>query len=447
MYAEKIKWVFKILFIIFLSFLLCACQMDSTEHVELSSLMEYIQDFDNKYSNALNAYGAFMRGEIGINNNLTSTIAPTHDSKYTILDMNDDGIPELAVTTVIFQNRYPDTLELESTSFGSAIFSYNNDEVFLWGGGDYRHNNFEILSNKALLYDCDDGHGGREILYHELDENGDSTCEIYLWNSPDGGFYFSGPYPDNEISEKEWHEIDDPILALRTDLISWTDWPESSARDQASETLTWLGESRNDGWRCEGACIDSDGISCDSFLVRVISPNGSTFQEIPLSAKSRTMPTGTAHWEDVNFDGEPDVLVHLGGGRGGTQGYAAVVWNETVGGYQEEPAYAEIGNPTLDTKHKIIWDGADVSFQFDLSAWEYLNGNLIKTHQLSALYNSSTEQGISFIEYELKDGVFSEIQHSVSMSDNIKDVETYISTYAAWEGWKWCDIKHFQQKG
>ena len=130
MYAEKFKRIFKILFIISLSFVLCACQMDSAERVELSSLMEYIQDFDNEYSKALNAYGAFMRGETGINNNLTSTIAPTHDSKYTILDMNDDGISELAVTTVIFQNRYPDTLELASTSFGSAFFSYNNDEVF-----------------------------------------------------------------------------------------------------------------------------------------------------------------------------------------------------------------------------------------------------------------------------------------------------------------------------
>ena len=78
---------------------------------------------------------------------------------------------------------------------------------------------------------------------------------------------------------------------------------------------------------------------------------------------------------------------------------------------------------------------------------EYLDGNLIKTHQVSALYNSSAGQGISFIEYELKDGVFSEIQHPVSMPDDIKDIEPYISTSAAWEGWTWCDIKHFQQKG
>lgn len=160
--------------------------------------------------------------------------------------------------------------------------------------------------------------------------------------------YSSGRYSDDEISEKEWHEIADPILALRTDLLPWAPWPESPAGDQASETLTWLGKSRNDGWRCEGACVDPDGISCDSFLVRMLSPEGSTFQEISLSAKSRTMPNGWAHWEDVNFDGEPDVLVHLGGGRGGTQGYAAVLWDETMDGYREEPVYEEIGNPVPD---------------------------------------------------------------------------------------------------
>lgn len=226
----KFKLVFQISLITSLFLMLCACQMDDGKSAELFPQMEHTQSFDNEYSKALNAYDAFMCGDIGLNNSQIFTIAPTAESKYAILDMNDDGIPELAVTTVIFQERDSDTLELESTSFDSAIFSYKNGEVFIWAGGDCRHNNFEILSNKALLYDCNDGHGGREIIYHELDENGDISCEIEMWNNPDGRYYLID-YAQNdsqmEISEDEWHEIVDPILALRTDLIPWTDWTES----------------------------------------------------------------------------------------------------------------------------------------------------------------------------------------------------------------------------
>lgn len=254
--------------------------------------------------------------------------------------------------------------------------------------------------------------------------------------------------PQMEISEKEWHEIVDPILALRTDLIPWADWTEIHADGMASEEVTWLGESRNDGWRCEGACINPNGISCDSFLVRITSPDGSPFQEIALSAESRTMPTGTAHWEDVNFDGELDVLVHIGGGSGGNQGYAAVLWDAAIDGYREEPAYGEIGNPAPDSEHKTIWDGADTSYQFNLSAWEYLDGELVKSHQLSVLYDSSSEEPcVSYTECELDNGTLSEIQHAVISQHDILDVDSCIAEYAKWEGWNWCDIQHFRQRG
>lgn len=182
--------------------------------------------------------------------------------------MNDDGIPELAVTTVIFQERNSETLELGSTFFDSAIFSYKDGEVFIWGGWNQRHNPFEILSNKALLYDFDDGHGSREIIYHELDENGDIAHAIEMWNSSDGRYYLTDHAQSDsqvEISEEEWYERVDSIMVMRTDLIPWSDFPENQTEDLISEKLTFLGETRNDGWRCEGACVNTDGITCESF--------------------------------------------------------------------------------------------------------------------------------------------------------------------------------------
>ena len=224
MNMKNLKIPLQVFSLAFICCVLCACQTKGGKNIELnqSSLLECqkVDQDNNEYSDALTAYDSFMGGNIGLNNNPFFTIAPTSESKYSILDMNDDGIPELAVTTVIFQERNSETLELESTFFGSSIFSYENGEVFIWGGGNHRHKSFEILSNKALLYDCDDGNGGREIIYHELDENGDIAFEIEMWHNSAGRYYLIGD-SQVEISEDDWNEIVDSIMALRTDLIPW----------------------------------------------------------------------------------------------------------------------------------------------------------------------------------------------------------------------------------
>ncbi len=50
-------------------------------------------------------------------------------------------------------------------------------------------------------------------------------------------------------------------MVMRTDLIPWCDFLENQTEDLTSEKLTFLGETRNDGWRCEGACVNTDGIT------------------------------------------------------------------------------------------------------------------------------------------------------------------------------------------
>lgn len=223
--------------------------------------------------------------------------------------------------------------------------------------------------------------------------------------------------------------------------------PGELAVDLEKEDLIWQGESRDDGWRCEGACGDPNGIADGRFFVRITAGDGSLFQEIVLSAESRMMPTGMARWEDVNFDGEQDVLVHLGGGRGGAQNYAAVLWDETAGAYREEPAYAQIEAPIPDPAHGTVWGGTDASFQLDLTAWEFLDRELVQTHKLWMLYDfSAGEQCPSYIEYERENGAMAEIRH-LMMQDGLQGIDAYISEYAEWEGWTWCPVQRFQQKG
>ena len=232
MALSKTKRLLQISVSAFLCLLLSACQADNALNplLDQEALAEETP-VDNVYRRAIDAYSTLLRGEAGLDGDMSRTIAPTPDTKFTMIDMNDDGIPELAVTATIFQDRSPDTFKLESTAFDTAIFSYRDGGVFLWGSGDHRHNHFEILSNRALLYDSDDGHGGHEIIYQELDKNGDIAYEIELWNSLDGRYYFidhTQNVPRAEISEEEWHEIADPILALRTDVIPWASCPMKS---------------------------------------------------------------------------------------------------------------------------------------------------------------------------------------------------------------------------
>lgn len=107
----------------------------------------------------------------------------------------------------------------------------------------------------------------------------------------------------------------------------------------------------------------------------------------------QTMPTGTAHWDEM------------------------------IGDYREESAYTEIRNPTPDSEHESIWGGSDTSFQFHLSAWEYLGGKLVQTHKLKVDYATfMVSTFAAFLgRYQVMCGVSGD-QWSVHVT--VRDVET-----------------------
>lgn len=109
----------------------------------------------SEYTEAIKAYEDFLAGKLYIsledeNEKTKVTIAPNHGGKYTIMDMNEDGVPELITNVIILQYRDKDN-NMYASTFTCGIYSYQDGEIVNWyGAGD---DSFELLSNKELFPD------------------------------------------------------------------------------------------------------------------------------------------------------------------------------------------------------------------------------------------------------------------------------------------------------
>lgn len=187
-------------------------------------------NFHSEYAQAIESYRSFLNGETHYTDGETKiTIAPNHGGKYTLIDMNDDGIPELLTNVIILQYRDADD-SMEASDFSSTIFTYKNGEIVEWYiGGD---KSFKLLSNKALLFEYE-GLGGYNYTYIELDSQGnysyymralklpeheDQGCKYYIYND------WTNSEPIEIATEKEWLDFLEPFLSLQTDIIPWNDY-------------------------------------------------------------------------------------------------------------------------------------------------------------------------------------------------------------------------------
>lgn len=121
---------------------------------------------------ALELYQSFLLGETAYYDEdmgMDTTIAPAPSSAYTLFDITGDGLPELMTLAVVRQYR-DRSFEIVSTFTGGGIYSYKDGAIPLWY--DCLTHPFEILRNRALLFQYDHGDGGYYFDYIELDAAG-----------------------------------------------------------------------------------------------------------------------------------------------------------------------------------------------------------------------------------------------------------------------------------
>lgn len=174
-------------------------------------------------------------------------------------------------------------------------------------------------------------------------------------------------------------------------------------------------------------------------------------QEIPLVSERHSAGIGGMTVADADFDGEDDILLHIGGERGGHIYYAAFLREEVQ--FRYEPSFSEIPAPKFDAEHQVIWGGSDFNFGHYYYAYELLDGRYTMTHYLAAEYRPEIPPTCT--EYALQNGSLTEVfqwefPNAGEEPDwiNLVDVlEAYIDAGTIWEGWAWCDPRAYERFG
>ncbi len=185
-------------------------------------------------------------------------------------------------------------------------------------------------------------------------------------------------------------------------------------------------------------------------VVLLTSENG-LCQEIELTSPRHEAGIGGVTRTDVNFDGTDDLLLYIGGSRGGCRFNAAFLGKPGEEGYRYAPSFSEIPSPRVDAEHGVIWGGSDYNYGHYYYAYEILNGEYQMTHALEALSEGGSHPACR--ESLRKDGAMVEVRYweaparEKGWSNPVDIMEAYVRTGTVWEGWGWCDIRAYERYG
>ena len=155
-------------------------------------------------SEAIQAYLDFLAGTKGAYDGETASfcdedfIRADGTVSFTLVDMTNDGIPELHVMGRITY----------------WIIQWENEQLTLW----YQGTAYEkLLNNHAILYSREGA--GCEYQYIEPQKNGsDQRVYFSVINSSDGLDYY---FEDRARSKEVWEDLVTPYLTIGDDEIQW----------------------------------------------------------------------------------------------------------------------------------------------------------------------------------------------------------------------------------
>lgn len=184
--------------------------------------------------------------------------------------------------------------------------------------------------------------------------------------------------------------------------------------------------------------------------VLITNHKAGALQEIHFRPDLHTFVSCMISFADVNFDGYIDVLINIGGERGGIHYKVALLWKPEEGGYYREPTFETIPSPSPDPKNNLIWSGYDFSQFYGQNVYEFENNTFVNTHglYLEKSFSDSQERIIICKEYMIKNGEWVVVnqqeapfqQDSDTYSEIFPEVmDRFIIADAIWPGWEWCD--------
>ena len=131
-----------------------------------------------------------------------------------------------------------------------------------------------------------------------------------------------------------------------------TDTPDTPAGEPSLRELTHISTKHH---------TNGDGQVDELTLNIFVDTNKQTFQiELPWPKDEDLLGScGETDEPDINFDGNPDLLVTLGDygvnpGLLPTVFYAAFIWNEATGQFEQVHKLDQVANLTIDPKRKLI---------------------------------------------------------------------------------------------